>query len=345
VKQLLTAAGFKRLPFKQGKESSDIASLMNLRLKRPDVKLLDSLIEVSAVNKEISSYLTHEVTPDGRTPFTLYSPGTETHRDSCSKDPWGRGLNAQTLPKHLKGMFKAPEGHVFVEIDLAQADARVVAWDAAEPTLIEFFNSRRDIHRYVASQPELFGGSPDAISDDRRQLGKKVGHAANYGVSAPTLVKSCLKEMNLVISEQRAQQMLSGYYRTFPGIPRWHERIKAELSRTRAITAPTGYTRHFMGRFDSSMWREAYAHLPQHLVAYAINSLIMRLRGHVELRVQIHDSVLFTVSDSRLDAALALVKDQDSWNPRYRLSGGELRIPIEVKRGRSWGAMEKICAG
>lgn len=346
VKALLFAAGFKRLPFKQGKETSDKGALMKLRIKRPDSKLLEALIEISEVQKELSSYLRIDVDSERSViPFTLYAAGTETLRSSCGKDPWNRGLNAQTLPTHLKTMVSVPEDSLLVEVDLAQADARVVAWDAAEPMLIEFFNSRRDIHRHVASQPELFNCAPADVTHDQRQLGKKVGHASNYGVSAPTLVESCLKEMNLVISERKAEMMLQGYMRLFSGIPRWHKRVQDELSRTRTITTPTGFSRQFMGRLDHATFREAYAFKPQHLVAYAINRLILHAYGRFPFLLQIHDSALFRIKLSELDSFLTLVKDQPSWNPSFKLSGGMLRIPIEIKAGRSWGEMKKLFEG
>lgn len=346
VKELLYAAGFKRLPFKGGKETSDKGALMKLRLKRPESKLLTALIDISEVQKELSSYLRTEYDAQRSVlPYTLYAAGTETMRFSCGKDPWNRGLNAQTIPSHLKSMFEAPEGSSFIEVDLAQADARVVAWDSAEPALIGFFQTKRDIHRYVASQPELFNCSPDNVTHDQRQLGKKVGHAANYGVGPATLVESALKEMNLQLTERKAAQMLSGYYRTFPGIPRWHERIRSELSRTRALRFPTGYHRHFNDRFGPDMLKEAYASLPQHLVAYTINQLVLRLYGSFPLVLQIHDSCLLLVEDSKLDSLLAAIKNQDSWNPTYKLSGGDLRIPVEVKTGRIWSTMTKIYEG
>lgn len=348
VKQLLFSAGFRKLPFKGGKETSDKSALMKLRLKRPDSKLLESLIEISEVNKELSSYLTVEYDRERKViPYTLYAAGTETIRMSCSKDSWNRGFNAQTVPSGLKSMFLAPEGSVFVEVDLKQADARVVAWDAAEPTLMEFFNTGRDIHRYVASQAELFNCAPEAVTHDQRQLGKKVGHAANYGVTPPTLVQQALSEMNLVLSERRAAQMLQGYFRTFPGIPRWHERIKAEISRTRTLRSPTGFHRTFMDRHGPELFKEAFAFLPQNIVSYTINQLVLALYGieGVRLLVQIHDSCLFLCSLSRLDSVLEIVKAQPSWNPIYKLAGGPLRIPIEVKSGLRWGSMEKIFDG
>lgn len=345
VKAFLNAVGYKRLPFMDGKETSNKGALMKLRLKSPKCPHLNALIEVSEVQKELSSYLRFEYSDDMRVRYTLNLAGTETLRGACYKDPWDRGLNAQTIPSGLKSMFRAPEGRTLLEVDLKQADARVVAWDSADPILVEFYRSGKDIHRYVASQPELFNCSPDAVTKEQRQLGKKVGHAANYGVGPATLVESCLKEMNLVITQQKAAQMLQGYYRAFPGIVRWQGRIRDEVSQTRALTSPTGWKRYFYGRFDQTLLKEAYAWRPQHVVAYTINQLVLWLYGKYDLLIQTHDSLLIEVDDDVLGEALIRVKEQDRWNPTYPMNGGDLRIPIEVKVGKVWSAAKEVFSG
>lgn len=345
VKTFLWHVGYKRLPFIDGKETSNKGALMKLRLKNPKCPVLNALIEISEVQKEISSYLTFEHDPDNRVRYTLNLAGTETLRGTCYKDPWDRGLNAQTIPGGLKSMFKAPEGRTLVEVDLKQADARVVAWDSADPILVEFYRSGKDIHRYVASQPELFNCLPDQVTKEQRQLGKKVGHAANYGVGPGTLADSCLKEMNLVVSQNKAAQMLQGYYRTFPGIVRWQGRIRDEVSQTRALTSPTGWKRYFYGRFDQNLLKEAYAWRPQHVVAYTINQLVLWMSGTYDLLIQTHDSLLIEVDDAELEGALSRIKDQDKWNPTYQMNGGSLRIPIEVKVGKVWSEAKEVFSG
>jgi DNA polymerase-1 len=345
VKIFLAALGYKRLPFVDGKETSNKGALMKLRLKNPKCPSLNALIEVSELQKEISSYLGFEYDPDDRVRYTLNLAGTETLRGTCYKDPWDRGLNAQTIPGGLKSMFKAPEGRVLIEVDLRQADARVVAWDSADPVLVDFYKSGQDIHRYVASQPELFNCDVSKVTKEQRQLGKKVGHAANYGVGPATLADSCLKEMNLVISQNKAAQMLQGYYRTFPGIVRWQGRIRDEVSQTRALTSPTGWKRYFYGRFDQNLLKEAYAWRPQHVVAYTINQLVLWLYGTYDLLIQTHDSLLIEVDEAEQGKALERICDQASWNPTYRMNGGELRIPIEIKVGRVWSEAKEVFSG
>lgn len=344
VKNLLKAAKMK-VPMKMGKESSDLESLMRLQLKYPESKILPPLIQLSSEQKLLSSYLSFAHDDDARMRYTLRLLGTENGRMSCNNDPWDRGMNAQTIPSEIKSIFRQPEGWSFVEVDLKQADARVVAWDAPEPTLMQMFNDGADIHRFVASQPELFNCSMDKVTKEQRQLGKKTGHAANYGMRGATLSAQCLKEMNLVVPPAQADRMLEGYHRTFPGIRRWQSQIRDTVMRDRKMTTPFGRERYFYDRPGDELFREAYAYRPPSIVVDVINSLIKHMYGHVRLLLQVHDSALFEVRDTHLGEALDRIRDQHAWNPILKLSGGELRIPIEIKRGNNWGRMEEIFSG
>lgn len=344
VKNLLKRAGM-RLPTKHGKETTDVLALKKLRLKHPDMPVLDLLIKVSAEQKAISSYLKSELSPDTVLRYTLNGAGTETLRWSCYKDPWDRGVNAQTIPSKWKTFFPAPQGRTYINVDLKQADGRFVAWDAAEPTLLEMYRSGIDIHKVVAGLPEIFNCAPEVVTKPQRELGKRVGHAANYGMGARTLQDTCLKQMDLVISEAKAQQGLWGYYRKFAGIPAWQNRIKNEVALKRELSNPLGYVRRFYGRQDDHMFKEAYAFRPQSTVAKLINHLALFMRGHVWLHLQIHDALLMSVPDDAVLPALERIKDQDGWNPKLQLTGGELRIPIEVSIGKTWKNTEVVFSG
>jgi DNA polymerase I-like protein with 3'-5' exonuclease and polymerase domains len=342
VKALLKAAGY-RIPTKLGRESTDRESLLKLRQKDQESKILTPLIQLSEKQKALSSYLECELRPDGRLPYTIQASTTETGRWAAYKDPWGRGLNVQTIPKKLKSQFLAPKGWRFVEIDLAQADARVVAWLAPEPTMIEFFRSGKDLHRFVAAG--LFGKPEDQIEYLERQLGKKVGHGANYGEGEWTLSNQCLKEMDLVLPVVRAREMLERRHRMFPGIPKWHLNVQRELGRTRQLTTPLGRVRRFYGRMDDRTFKQAYAHIPQSTVSDVISLLACHLFGRTQLLAQIHDSILCLHPAFKIRELKELVADQDAWNPELDLPGGKLRIPVEIEVGERWSEMEEIYAG
>lgn len=238
--------------------------------------------------------------------------------------------------------------NVLLEIDLKQAESRFVAYDGPVPKLQQMYLDGVDVHQYVAAHPFLFNKELKNVTHEERQLGKKTGHAANYGMSAPTLAVQCLKEMNLVMSAQRAEKMLRGYHSAFDGmILRWQSNLRDTLSRTRKLTTPFGRERIFYDRLGPDLFKEAYAYRPQSTVSDIINSLMLHLFGkpHVLLLNQIHDSLLLECPGAHMTDVLLLIKDQDAWNPKLKLAGGELRIPIEVKYGRRWKPMEVIYEG
>jgi DNA polymerase-1 len=347
VKELLKAYGY-RLPTKDGQETSNKEALLKLRLKDPESKILTPLIQISEANKRISSYIDYENDPDHRVRYSLYNHKTESGRWAGGLDPWGRGFNVQTIPSELKGQFCASEGSILVEIDLKQAESRFVAWDGPVPKLIEMYKSGIDIHRFVASHPLLFNKPMDAIQKEERQLGKKVGHAANYDVGPATMANSCLIEMDLVLSVNRAEKMLAGYHQIFDGaIRKWHQKIQEELQRSKKLKTPMGYERYFYDRIGPDLYREAYAYRPQNTVVAVINKLLRHLFGknQITLLAQIHDALLLETPHDNLKQVIQLVKDQDSWNPTMILSGGDFRIPVEMKAGNSWKSMELVYEG
>lgn len=348
VKKLLLACGY-RIPFSKGKESSNKEALMKLRLKDPESKILTPLIRIAEENKKLSSFIDYQCDADNKLRYTLYNAGTESMRWSCGKDPWDRGLNAQTIPAKLKSQFIFPEGKEFIEVDLKQAESRFVAWDGPVLKLMEMYNEGIDVHRFVAAHPLLFNKPMDKISKDERQLGKKVGHAGNYGMGAATLSNTCLKEMDLVLSQRKAEKMLEGYHVALEnGVRRWQKKIEEQIKLRKFLDTPLGYQRYFYDRICDTLFKEAYAYRPQNTVVTVINHLMLFLFGkpHVTLVIQIHDSLGLLVDTGHLKEVLALIKDQDSWNPRMQLAGGEFRIPIEIKRGlKNWAQMETLFEG
>lgn len=90
-------------------ETTDELALKQLRLKYPGDDDLRILLEISGIEKALSSYLRVETLEDKRIRFMLDACGTETGRMSCSLDPWRGGFNAQTLSAYAKKMIAWPE--------------------------------------------------------------------------------------------------------------------------------------------------------------------------------------------------------------------------------------------
>lgn len=344
-KQLLKDKGYD-LPVKRstGKESSDELSLKKLRLKHPGDDDLRILLDVAGIEKALSSYLRVKTQGDHRIRFMLDAHGTETGRMSCSNDPWGGGFNAQTMTEYVKRMieWRPEEDRVFVEVDLSQAESRFVAYDACEETLLGMLERKEDIHRFVAA--EIYEKPMADVTHDERQLGKKSGHGANYAMGVATFQDSCLKEMDLVLDRKMATRVLEAYHRLFPGIRRWHARIRETVYRERCLRNPLGRERYFYGRTDDSTYREAYAYRPQSTVPDVVNHLMLALRSSSIphwLHLQCHDSITVSCKVKDVDSIAAFAMDLKKWHPKIILPAGQLWIPTDVKYGRCLGEMAK----
>lgn len=329
------------------KESTDAASIKKILLKSPDTPGLRELQQIKTLDKALSSYVNFDVRPDGRLSYSLNGCGTETLRFSGNKDPWDRGFNIQTIPREggvisVKSMFVAPEGQVFGEVDLSQAESRYVAYASVCKKLIDMLESGDDIHKYVAHEIlRALRLGPEEYAKKWRNLGKKTGHGANYMMKEGTFVENVFKDMDLVLSKNEGKLMLDSYFHAFPEIRRWHGEIKRELYQKRKLVAPTGWERYFYGRPDDNTLREAVAWAPQHTIPWITNHLMLHLcdeRKHGKLKFRLiyqgHDALVFLASEGEVGAVLDECFRLERWHPEVILPGGKLIIPIEAKTGK-----------
>lgn len=344
------------------KETVDGAALKKILLKHPDLTELKDLMKIKTLSKALSSYIKFEMKQgESVLRYSLNGCGTETLRWSGSKDPWDRGFNPQTIPRDndeisIKSIFVAPTGYSFVEIDLKQAESRFVAYDSADSTLIDMLESGHDVHGHVANEILSSLGKNSAeigreeFKSTWRQLGKKSGHGANYDMGKRRFVETCFDEMDLTLKESEAEKILEAYHTLFPGIRKWHTDIRRELNLRRKLTVPSGWERYFYGRMDANTFREAYAFRPQHTIPWLTNHLMLHLMderrndSHLDFRlcVQVHDSLILLVSDSSVRHLADLAFKTDNWHPEVWLPGGRLRVPAEVKAGKTLNQLEEI---
>ncbi len=336
---------------KKYKESTDEKSLKKLRLKYPEDPALPALLRIAKLGKAHSSYLSFGYDADKRMRYSINCHGTETGRFSANCDPWGNGVNPQTVPGggkgiNIKSIFEAEPGFVFLQCDLKQAESRFVAYDAADAALIACLEDpTRDIHKEVAS--EIFGVPVSEVTKQQRQLGKKSGHGANYSMKEATFQDSCLSEMDLVLGKSEATKVLEAYHKLFPGIRNWHRALRTELVQNRCLRTPLGRVRQCWGRLDDDTFRQFYAYRPQSTVPDIVNHLMLHLldlraQGKFDFRLllQCHDSVLLELPEKSVEPVASACLSVSEWHPRIDLAGGRLVIPTEVEVGKNYGELK-----
>jgi len=343
IKELLKEMG---IPLKvsrtTGKETTDEDALLALSAKYPS-PIFDIILGIRRNKKMLSTYLQAPLSNDGRIRTSYMIGGTETGRISSRESIFGSGTNLQNIPKGVcRKMFVPDEGKVFLEADLSQAEARVVAYLSGEERLIELFSRGGDIHRQTASW--LFSKEVDKVTYEERDLSKRLVHASNYGIGPRTFAA------HAGVKEARAKELLSTYFSTFPNIRRWQLEIQAELRRSRWLMTPMGRKRLFFGRWGEDLFREAYAFKPQSTVADILNLAMLRfisankekgLRGEVML--QVHDSFVAQCDKEKVNETLEIIRE--AFNLHTVIMGRTLTIPVDIKVGVNWDEMKEVTNG
>lgn len=321
------------------------------RIARRGYEEANTLLDIRRLTKLKSTYLDVILSSDGRLKCSFNPIGTTSGRLSSSKNIFGEGTNLQNQPNEMRSFMIADQGYIMYDVDLSQAENRIVSIIAPEPTMIDAFEKGIDIHARTASL--IFDIPIDRIIEmDRRKIhceflgngqqthrfwGKKANHAFNYGQGYRAF------SLQMDISEADGKFIHSRYHSIYPGIRRYHAWIENQISSSRTLTNLFGRKRLYMDRKDYNLFKEAYSFIPQSSVADIINrwGLIPIYYEHnpmyksVELLNQVHDSIIFQIP---LDIGLSkhayiLRKIKDSLERPLTFSGKKFVIPAEVKVG------------
>jgi len=177
---------------------------------------------------------------DGQVPVAYNYHGAFTGRFSG-----GNKDNLQSLPRGgtLRYALCAPPGHTLLMCDLAQIEARVVAWVAGELQMLNAFREKKDLYSEVASQ--IFS-RPINKNDhpDERFVGKAASLGLNYGMGSNKF-QLFAQQMGRKLEPDFCQQVVAAYRERYSRIVAlWNfmgEGIKIMANIPLKINAPSGF--------------------------------------------------------------------------------------------------------
>ena len=262
--------------------------------------------------------------------------GTTTYRLASRRLLGKWGTNVQNIPKKLRRLFIADERKVFMQVDQSGAEAMIVGYLCVPGNFRTLFLENIKSQVFVALRlfPDVWaaelGRSMDEFCDapitqlksikgwselnkvikasddwpaDRRYyfMAKMVCHASNYGMKFPPFRINILQKSRgaVALDAKEAKRFLATYHKLFPEINQWHNETISTLKRTKMLKNLFGYPRTFTGIIDESMYKEAYAFVPQSTVGCITNLAFVELQNRqdlLDLGVDVlqnnHDSVL-----------------------------------------------------
>lgn len=255
-KALLTVLGCKDI----AEKGTDSTALKKAAFRHPlNARIISNITKIQKAKKLSSTYLKPGKEFDGVILYSLNPHATDTSRLASREHAFWCGINIQNIPRGASlpkySLIPYPEFRI-AEVDLEQAESRDTAYVAGEERLIAAVSGDKDFHSLNAAS--FFGVSYDTIYDtelgkvrdsERRDLGKRVNHGANYLMGANVLVET-MGEENIYKAarllelprfwnaKQVAEELLARFHATYPGLGGlYYPAVVAEIIRTSMLTS------------------------------------------------------------------------------------------------------------
>lgn len=317
------------------------------RLSRKGFEEARIIQDIRGLAKRKSTYLEMQLDNDNRIRSSFNPVGTDSLRLSSSKTIFDTGGNTQNLPYDVRKFIEADDGYVCYQMDLSQAENRLVAYISPEPNMISAFESGRDIHRQTAAL--IFGKPMEEISDEdgscligggmhsERFWGKKANHGLNYDLGYKTFA------FYYEIPEADAKFICERYHTAYPGVRRYHQWIRDKLSKDRILTNLFGWNRLFLDQWGDQLFKVAYSFIPQSSIAALLNryGIVEPYYSGVKIEYlnNVHDSIWFQkkVSDGWLEHARVLMQLKKSMERTLTWSSFQFSIPVDTEIGLNFG--------
>jgi len=328
---------------KTGKFSTDYEVLTTLAALHPIPALIIKHRELTKLkNTYIDALPTYVNTQTNRV-HTTFSQSVAATGRLASSNP-----NLQNIPADAAGYgievraaFKAGEGRVFISADYSQIELRVLAYLSQDKTLKHAFLEKHDIHTETAAR--LFDVALPFVSNEQRQLGKRINFSILYGLTPYGLSK------DLNISFKEAKKYIDRYFEQYPQVSAWMALIVE-------YTKEHGYVETFWGRRryiptiyekNRTLYEEA-CRIAVNTVAQGTAAEIMKL-GMIAVRnalreqypdsyivLQIHDELIVSAPIADAIAIEILVK-------KTLESVAVWNVPLEVSTcsGLDWKEVTK----
>jgi DNA polymerase I-like protein with 3'-5' exonuclease and polymerase domains len=248
-------------------------------------EFVNRLISFQQTQKMMSTYLVgfpKYIATNGRIYPSYMLHNTNTGR-TASNNP-----NGQNFPKRGRWAkpflrtFQASPGYVYVCADLSQAELRIAAWEAMDPTMLRIYREDGDIHAMTAASTMRWDiasfnrmkGLDEPLGDHasnvpgveeylrtisaseateitvkgflklQRFRAKAVNFGFVYGMGAEGFRIYAKTQYGVDYTSGEASDTRDLFFRTYSTLTAWHDRRRAEVRRDGKVTGLLGAVRH-----------------------------------------------------------------------------------------------------
>lgn len=319
--------------------STDTATLEAIRGEN---EIVEYVLEYRTLNKLKTTYVdTLPLLRDnaGRIHTSFLQTGTATGRLS-SRNP-----NLQNIPirtdegRIIRDAFVPADGKVFLSADYSQIELVVLSHMTGDENLRKAFITGLDVHRYTASV--IFSKNLEDVDAHERRIAKTINFGIMYGMSAFRLSNE------LGISRSEASEFIKRYFERYSGVKNFVDKTVKEAEEKGFVTTMFGHQRDVIGIRSVNKTEKAAAE------RVAVNTVIQGTAAEImkkamididkalmdanldaKMLLQVHDELIFEVSEEDKDKLMAIVRDRME-------NAVKLSVPLHasIEFGHSWGEM------
>ncbi|GAA8161298.1 DNA polymerase I [Helicobacter pylori] len=290
---------YEKLELPQNKSrSTDEKSLLKILDKHPSIALI---LEYRELNKLFNTYTTPLLRlkdKDDKIHTTFIQTGTATGRLS-SHSPNLQNIPVRS-PKGLlirKGFIASSNEYCLLGVDYSQIELRLLAHFSQDKDLMDAFLKGRDIH--LETSKALFG---EDLAKEKRSIAKSINFGLVYGMGSKKLSET----LNIPLNE--AKSYIEAYFKRFPSIKDYLNRMKEEILKTsKAFTLLgryrvfdfTGVNDYVKGNYLREGVNAIFQGSASDLLKLGMLKVSERFKNNpsVRLLLQVHDELIFEIEE------------------------------------------------
>ncbi|WP_199501503.1 DNA polymerase I [Helicobacter pylori] len=310
---------------KNKSHSTDEKNLLKILDKHPSIALILEYRELSKLFNTYTTPLLRLKDKDDKIHTTFIQTGTATGRLS-SHSPNLQNIPVRS-PKGLlirKGFIASSKEYCLLGVDYSQIELRLLAHFSQDKDLMDAFLKGRDIH--LETSKALFGGD---LAKEKRSIAKSINFGLVYGMGSKKLSET----LNIPLNE--AKSYIEAYFKRFPSIKDYLNRMKEEILKTSKAFTLLGRYRVFdfngvndyiKGNYLREGVNAIFQGSASDLLKLGMLKVSERFKNNpsVRLLLQVHDELIFEIEEKN---ALELQQEIQ------RILNDEvypLRVPLET---------------
>jgi DNA polymerase-1 len=256
--------------------------------------------------------------------------------------------NKTPLGRVIRDAFIAEKGFKLVSLDYSQIELRIAAILSQDSKLVEIFKSGIDVHTGVAAR--VFKVPEALIDKSMRGKAKTINFGILYGMGVNAL------KTNLGVDRKEAEDFYNEYFKTFTGLAKYLEHIKADARENGYTQTIFGRRRYFAGLKSPLPYLRAQTermviNAPIQGTSADLTKIAMKTIDHyiklnkyendIRLVLQVHDELVYEIRDTLVVEAIEHLKPlMEEVLPKEKAQS--VPIVAEVSVGPNWGRMKHI---